>query len=73
MTTTIRTSSKNYFERIQKYLESKRVFFIPSTNIDGYTLTIFGHTEGEITSLIKRMTSHFHLINKQQEPLALAG
>ena len=32
MATTIKTSSKNYFNKIQKYLNNKRVFFTPSLN-----------------------------------------
>jgi cell division protein FtsI/penicillin-binding protein 2 len=72
MTTTIRTSSENYFNKIQKYLNNKRVFFTPSFNLGVYTLTIFDLSEVETTSLISKMTKHFHL-TKQQEPLALAA
>ena len=72
MTTTIRTSSENYFNKIQKYLNNKRVFFTPSFNLGVYTLTIFDLSEVETTSLLKKMTKHFHL-TKQQEPLALAA
>ena len=66
MATTIKTSSKNYFNKIQKYLNNKRVFFTPSLNLGVYALTI-------TTSLISKMTKHFHLSPKQQEPLALAA
>ena len=72
MVTTIRTSSENYFNKIQKYLNNKRVFFTPSFNLGVYTLTIFDLSEVETTSLISKMTKHFHL-TKQQEPLALAA
>jgi hypothetical protein len=72
MATTIRTSSENYFNKIQKYLYNKRVFFTPSLNLGVYTLTIFDLSEVETTSLLKKMTKHFHL-TKQQEPLALAA
>ena len=72
MATTIRTSSKNYFNKIQKYLHNKRVFFTPSLNLGVYALTIFDLSEVETTSLISKMTKHFHL-TKQQEPLALAA
>ena len=72
MATTIRTSSKNYFNKIQKYLHNKRVFFTPSLNLGVYTLTIFDFSEVETTSLLKKMTKRFHL-TKQQEPLALAA
>ncbi len=82
MTTTIRTSSKNYFNKIQKYLRStcgrlqgknnKRVFFTPSLNLGVYALTIFDLNQDQTDSLITKMTKHFHL-TKQQEPWALAA
>ena len=37
MTTTIRTSSKNYFNKIQKYIKNKRVFFTSSIENGVYT------------------------------------
>ena len=73
MTTTIKTSSKNYFNKIQKYLNNKRLFFTPSLNDGIYALTIFDLTTTETNSLIQKMTKHFHLSPKQQEPLALAA
>ena len=73
MTTTIKTSSKNYFNKIQKYLNNKRVFFSPSLNLGVYALTIFDLSKVETTSLISKMAKHFHLYPKQQEPLALAA
>ena len=73
MTTTIRTSSKNYFNKIQKYIKNKRVFFTSSIENGVYTLTIFDLTNIEINSLITKMTKHFHLSPKQQEPLALTA
>ena len=73
MVTTIRTSSKNYFNKIQKYLNNKRLFFTPSLNDGVYTLTIFDFTTIETNSLIQKMTKHFHLSPIQQEPLALAA
>lgn len=72
MTTTIKTSSKNYFNKIQKYLTNKRIFFTPSLNNGVYALTIFDLSSIETNSLIAKMTKHFHLTN-QQEPLALAA
>jgi hypothetical protein len=72
MTTTIRTSSKNQFTKIRKYLTNKRVFFTPSLNNGVYALTIFDLTSIETNSLIAKMTKHFHL-TKQLEPLALAA
>ena len=73
MTTTISTSSKNQFTKIRKYLTNKRIFFTPSLNNGVYVLTIFELTNIEIDSLITKMTKHFHLSPKQQEPLALAA
>ena len=59
MTTTIRTSSKNYFNKIQK---------------NGvYALTIFDLDSFGTNALLNKMTKHFHLSPKQQEPLALAA
>ena len=73
MSTTIRTSSENYFNKIQKYLTNKRIIFAPSLNQDVYALHIFNLTTNEINSLIQKMTKHFHLSPIQQEPLALAA
>ena len=73
MTTTISTSSKNQFTKIRKYLTNKRIFFTPSLNNGVYALTIFELTNNEIDSLINKMTKHFHLSPKQQEPMALAA
>ena len=73
MATTIKTSSKNYFNKIKKYLSNKRVFFTPSLNDGVYAVTIFDLSSAETTSLLNKMTKHFHLNPKQQEPLALAA
>ena len=73
MTTTIKTSSKNYFNKIQKYLNNKRLFFTSSLNDGVYTLTLFDLSSSQTTSLIQKMTKHFHLSPKQSEPLALAA
>ena len=72
MTTTIKTSSKNYFNKIQKYLTNKRLFFTPSLNDGIYAITIFDLDSRETNALLNKMTKHFHLV-KQQEPLALAA
>lgn len=71
--TTISTSSKNLFSKIQKYLKNKRVRFATSLNNEVYALTIFDLSNSEATSLIQKMTKHLHLTPKQQEPLALAA
>jgi hypothetical protein len=68
MTTTIKTSSKSYFNKIQNYLNNKRLFFTPSINHELYTLTIFDLSSSQTTSLIQKMTKHFHLSPKQSEP-----
>ena len=73
MTTTIKASSKNYFNKIQKYLFNKRLFFTTTINNGVYVLIIFNLDEIEIDSLITKMTKHFHLSPKQQEPMALAA
>ena len=73
MTTTISTSSKNQFSKIRKYLTNKRIFFTPSLNNGVYALTIFDLSSIETTSLLNKMTKHFHLSPKQQEPMALAA
>ena len=73
MATTIKTSSKNYFTKIKKYLSNKRVFFTPSLNDGVYAFTIFDLSNVEITSLLNKMTKHFHLYPKEQELLSLAA
>ena len=72
MATKIRISSNNYFNKIQKYLYNKRVFFTPSLNFGGYVLTIFDLNQDQTNSLISKMTKHFHLSPKQQEPQSKA-
>ena len=62
MATTIKTSSKNYFNKIQKYLHNKRVFFTPSLNLGVYALTIFDLSEVETTGLRTKTSQHFHNI-----------
>ena len=56
----------------QQILDNKRIFFTPSLNDGVYVLTIFDLTNVESTSLLNKMTKHFHL-TMQQEPLALAA
>ena len=73
MTTSIRTSSKNYFNKIQKYLYNKRIFFTSTLNNGVYALTIFDLSSSQTNALIQKMTKHFHLSPYQQEPLALAA
>ena len=73
MTTTIRTNSKNQFTKIRKYLSNKRVFFTPSVENGVYALTIFDLDSFGTNALLNKMTKHFHLSPKQQEPLALAA
>ena len=71
--TTISTSSENLFSKIQKYLKNKKIRFTSSISKEAYALTIFDLSESETTSLIKKLTKHFHLTPKQQEPQALAA
>ena len=73
MATTISTRSKNYFNKIQKYLNNKRIFFTPSLINGVYALTIFDLSTSQTDSLIQKMTKHFHLTSKQLEPMALAA
>ena len=73
MTTTIKTSSKNYFNKIQKYLNNKRIFFTPSLNDGIYALTIFDLSTAETNSLNQKKTKHYHFSHKQLEPMALAA
>ena len=71
--TTISTSSGNLFSKIQKYLKNKRVRFNSSFRNEVYALTIFELSDSETTTLIQKMTKHFHLTPRQQEPLAFAA
>ena len=74
MNTTIRTSSLNYFTKIQNYLSNKRVHFTYSFDNGEYALTIFNLSASQTDELIQRMTKHFRLAPKaQQGPLALAA
>lgn len=73
MATTITTSSKSYFNKIQKYLNNKKLCFTSTINNGIYALIIFNLDEIEIYYLVKKMTRHFHLTSKQLEPMALAA
>ena len=73
MTTTIRTTSKKQFSKIQKYINNKKIFSTPALNNGVYSITLFDLTTSQTTSLIQKMTKHFHLSPKQSEPLALAA
>ena len=74
MSTSIKTSSLNYFTKIQNYLSNKKVLFTCSFDNGEYALTIFSLSASQTDELIQRMTKHFHLAPKaQQEPLALAA
>ena len=53
MTTTIKTSSKNYFNKIQKYLFNKRLFFTTTINNGVYVLIIFNLDEIETYLLVQ--------------------
>lgn len=59
--TTIRTSSKNQFERICKYINNKRISFVPSVRDNSYAITLFDLNHQEVDTLIEKMTRHFHL------------
>ena len=72
-TTIIRTSSKNQFTKIQKYLKNKRIVFTPCVENQSFALTLFCLTSEETTRLIQRMTKHFHLSPLHSAHLALAA
>ena len=83
MATTISTNSKSYFNKIQKYLNNKKLCFTSTINRSAlplgsskngaYALIIFNLDEIETYYLVKKMTKHFHLTSKQLEPMALAA
>lgn len=72
-TTIIRTSSKNQFTKIQKYLKNCRVRFTTCVENQSFSLTLFGLTSDETNLLIQRMTRHFHLSPRHSSHLALAA
>lgn len=72
-TTIIRTSSKNQFTKIQKYLKNRRVRFVSCPENQSFSLTLFGLTSDETNLLIQRMTRHFHLSPLHSAHLALAA
>ena len=72
-TTIIRTSSKNQFNKIQKYLKSRKVVFTSCVENQSFSLTLFGLTSDETNLLIQRMTRHFHLSPLHSAHLALAA
>ena len=73
MSTTISTNSKSYFNKIQKYLNNKKLCFTSTINNGAYALIIFNLDEIETYYLVQKMTKHFHLTSKQLEPMALAA
>ena len=72
-TTVIRTSSKNQFNKIQKYLKNRRVRFTSCVENQSFALTLFSLTSEETTQLIQRMTKHFHLTPLHSAHIALAA
>lgn len=72
-TTVIRTSSKNQFNKIQKYLKNRRVCFTSCVENQSFALTLFGLTSDETNLLIQRMTKHFHLSPLHSPHIALAA
>ena len=54
MATTIRTSSKNYFDKIKKYLNNKKLCLTSSFNNGVYTLIIFNLDEVTTHYLIQK-------------------
>ena len=72
-TTVIRTSSKNQFNKIQKYLKNRRVRFTSCPENQSFSLTLFGLTSDETVLLIQRMTKHFHLTPLHSAHIALAA
>ena len=72
-TTIIRTSSKNQFTKIQKYLKNRSVRFVSCPENQSFSLTLFGLTYDETNLLIQRMTRHFHLSPLHSAHLALAA
>lgn len=72
-TTIIRTSSKNQFTKIQKYLKNKRIVFTPCVENQPFSLTLFGLTSDETNLLIQHLTRHFHLAPRHSSHLALAA
>ena len=83
MATTITTSSKNYFNKIKKYLGNKKLCFASTINRSAsplgsskngvYTIIIFNLDEIDSFHLGQKMTKPFHLTSKQLEPMALAA
>ena len=74
MTTTIRTTSKTQFSKIQKYINNKKIFSTLALNNGVYSITLFDLTTSQTNELIQKMTRHFHLTSKSQsEPMALAA
>ena len=72
-TTVIRTSSKNQFTKIQKFLKSRKVVFTSCVENQSFSLTLFGLTSDETNRLIERMTRYLHLTPHQPSHLALAA
>ena len=73
MATTISTSSKSYFNKIQKYLNNKKLCFASTINNGVYAIIIFNLDEIDSFHLVQKMTKHFQLTSKQLEPMALAA
>lgn len=67
MTTTIYTASKTLFERVFKFLKSKKVSFTSELLSDTYSLTIFNLDNAQTDALIQTMTSKLRLISKYQQ------
>lgn len=67
MTTAIHTASKTLFERVCKFLKSKKVSFTSELLSDTYSLTIFNLDNAQTDALIQTMTNKLRLISKSQQ------
>ena len=73
MTSTIKTSSDKLFAKIKNYLKRQKAFCVSTCTNGLFAITIFHTDDLELYYQVERMTKHFHLYPKQQEPWALAA
>lgn len=74
MITTIKTTSPNQFYKIRNYICNKRICFTTYMNNDVFIITLIDLNSKETTSLIKKMTKHFHLLpQSKQGTISLAA
>jgi len=74
MNTTIKTSSKNQFDQIRRFVKRNNIYTTITEDNNLYTIKLFGLKASVLEKFIKNFIKTNHLTKvQQQEPMALAA